>query len=132
MNLFVDASALVAICRGEPEMDELISALERSHRPLTNGIAMWEASRALARDHVDGLSGGLFEVRRYIDSFCIAIVPIGGAEANEAVGAQQRYGKGTGHPAQLNMGDCFAYACAKTNSADLLYKGQDFIHTDLR
>jgi ribonuclease VapC len=41
-----------------------------------------------------------------------------------------RYGKGR-HPARLNMGDCFAYACAKTNDARLLYKGDDFSHTDL-
>ena len=47
-----------------------------------------------------------------------------------ALDAFQRFGKGH-HPASLNMGDCFAYACAKTNSARLLYKGNDFANTDL-
>jgi ribonuclease VapC len=43
-----------------------------------------------------------------------------------------RYGKGRGHPAQLNMGDCFAYAVAKTHGAILLFKGEDFGQTDIR
>ena len=42
-----------------------------------------------------------------------------------------RYGRGTGHPARLNMGDCFAYALAKTRNLPLLFKGDDFIHTDI-
>lgn len=60
-----------------------------------------------------------------------ALVAIGERETAVALDAYQRYGKGTGHPAKLNMGDCFAYACAKTNNARLLYKGVDFTHTDL-
>lgn len=47
-----------------------------------------------------------------------------------ATAAYDRYGKGR-HPARLNMGDCFAYACAKTHDARLLYKGDDFSKTDL-
>jgi len=47
------------------------------------------------------------------------------------VRAYARYGKGTGHPAQLNFGDCFSYAAAKRVGAPLLYKGADFSHTDL-
>ncbi len=43
----------------------------------------------------------------------------------------QRYGKGLGHPARLNMGDCFSYALAKKSGDPLLYKGDDFSHTDL-
>ena len=131
MKLFVDASALVAVIRNEPEADNLLTVMGRAYTRLTNGVALWEAARALARDHLDGLAGGLFEVERYCADFTIAIVPIAAAEAVEAVHAQERYGKGTGHPARLNMGDCFAYACARTNGAALLYKGDDFTHTDL-
>lgn len=58
------------------------------------------------------------------------MVAIGSAEIAGALDAYQHYGKGR-HPAKLNMGDCFAYACAKANDARLLYKGNDFVHTDL-
>lgn len=58
------------------------------------------------------------------------LVSIGAAEAMIATAAYDRYGKGR-HPARLNMSDCFAYACAKTHDARLLYKGDDFSRTDL-
>jgi ribonuclease VapC len=57
-----------------------------------------------------------------------AIEPDVGTRALEA---HARFGKGTGHPARLNMGDCFAYAMAKQHRVPLLYKGEDFAHTDL-
>ena len=59
------------------------------------------------------------------------LVSIGQVESDLALDAFARFGKGSGHPAQLNMGDCCAYGCAKANGADLLYKGNDFAHTDL-
>jgi ribonuclease VapC len=52
-------------------------------------------------------------------------------DADGAVGAVSRYGKGTGHPAQLNMGDCFAYAVARAHRTSLLFKGADFAMTDI-
>jgi ribonuclease VapC len=58
------------------------------------------------------------------------IVEIGVAEGQLAVEAHARYGKGV-HPARLNMGDCFAYACAKVHGVPLLYKGEDFAMTDI-
>lgn len=59
------------------------------------------------------------------------LVAIGEKETEIAIQAAIDFGKGSGHPAKLNMGDCFAYACAKTNHARLLYKGDDFARTDL-
>ncbi|WP_245486050.1 type II toxin-antitoxin system VapC family toxin [Mesorhizobium sp. M7A.F.Ca.US.010.02.1.1] len=61
----------------------------------------------------------------------IEIVPIGAGDAKLAVQAFSDYGKGRGHPAQLNLADCLSYACAKSHGAALLYKGNDFSHTDL-
>ena len=58
-------------------------------------------------------------------------MPIGERENDGAFEAFHRYGKRSGHPARLNLGDCFAYACAKANDARLLYKGDDFARTDL-
>ena len=59
-------------------------------------------------------------------------VPITDQEAHTALAAFSRYGKGRGHPAQLNLGDCFAYAVAKNYQTALLFKGEDFDKTDLR
>lgn len=56
---------------------------------------------------------------------------VGAEELRVGLDAYQRFGKRSGHPAHLNMGDCFAYACARTNGARLLYKGDDFARTDL-
>jgi ribonuclease VapC len=130
LTIFVDASAIVAIVRGEPGSDDIESTLGAHVDRRTSGVAIWEAARALGRESDEGTEGGLFEVTRFCTALGITTVPIGSAETAEAVIAHRRYGKGH-HPARLNMGDCFAYACARTNNARLLYKGDDFSHTDL-
>ena len=63
-------------------------------------------------------------------TFGFEMVTIGQPESDLAFEAYRRYGRGR-HPAGLNMVDCFSYACARTNSAVLLYKGDDFTKTDL-
>lgn len=70
-------------------------------------------------------------VASYVREFDIRLVDIGAAEADAAIDAHQRFGKGR-HVARLNMGDCFAYACAKLHADLILFKGEDFIHTDLK
>ncbi len=74
--------------------------------------------------------------RRALEAFLtgagISTVPVDVAMAREAVEARYRYGKGTGHPAGLNFGDCFSYALARTRNLPLLFKGDDFVHTDVR
>lgn len=129
--MLIDASALVAIIRGEEGAEILERVLVAAPTRLTSGIAVWETTRALARIIKRPLDDALGEVERFCASLAIRTVPIGAAEGAEAVRAQMRFGKGTGHPARLNMGECFAYACAKSNGARLLYKGDDFTHTDL-
>lgn len=66
----------------------------------------------------------------YAEVLALELVVIGSQELGIALDAYEAYGKGR-HRAKLNMGDCFAYACAKTNGARLLYVGNDFTHTDL-
>jgi len=68
----------------------------------------------------------------FCDAVGIIVMPITEADGLTALEAFARYGKGRGHPAQLNMGDCFAYAAAKNAGASLLFKGSDFGHTDIR
>uniref|UniRef100_B0T062 PIN domain-containing protein n=1 Tax=Caulobacter sp. (strain K31) TaxID=366602 RepID=B0T062_CAUSK len=77
---------------------------------------------------------GLTEAARLLDSLQRSvdaqIVTIGAPEQAAAIDAHARFGKGV-HTAKLNMGDCFAYACARTNGVPLLYKGDDFALTDI-
>ena len=67
-----------------------------------------------------------------IEDLDIIIEPASLGQAQLAREAHSRFGRGTGHPARLNFGDCFAYALAKDLDAPLLFVGQDFVHTDLR
>lgn len=70
-------------------------------------------------------------VRALMDEACITLVPLDDKTAGLAVKVFADYGKGRGHPAQLNLADCFSYACAKALGVPLLYKGKDFARTDL-
>ena len=130
MTLFRDASAMLAIIFDEPEASKLLRAIDGDAARITSGTALWETARAIARHSEGAMIAGQREAERFCDHFAIDIVPIDRSEAAEAAAAFDRFGKRC-HPADLNMGDCFAYACAKTNGAGLVYKGNDFAQTDL-
>ncbi len=74
------------------------------------------------------ISGGLDAV---LTAYRIQIEPLTESQARIARAAYQRFGKGSGHPARLNMGDCFAYALARDLNEPLLFKGADFAQTDI-
>lgn len=128
--MFIDASAIVAIVTRECEADDLTKRLEDAPRRLTSALAVYEATLAIARK----LSWPLPEATRYVERFVVLAdaeyVPIGAREAEIALDAFDRFGKGR-HPARLNMGDCFAYACARVQGAPMLFKGDDFTKTDI-
>lgn len=129
--IFVDASALVAICKAEPERPALLDRLVDHDRALWSPMACWETVSALAHSYRLPIAAALAEVRHTAARLRLEMVAIAQDELDAALDAYQRYGKQSRHPARLNMGDCFAYACAKTHAAALLYKGDDFSHTDL-
>jgi ribonuclease VapC len=130
LTILVDASAIVAIMSGEPEADVFSDAIEEHSDRCFCAVGAWEAARAIARIRTIGVRIAAEAVRSFAREASLRMVEIGEAESREAIEAHDRYGKGR-HEAQLNMGDCFAYACAKTNNAQLLYKSDDFRHTDL-
>ena len=130
MTLFVDASALVAIIAGEPEQVDLAIQVRDDNDPLWSAMTEWETVTALSRSYGYSSEAAQREVSDVAAARPLRRVPIGGDEAALAIAAYRSYGKGR-HPAALNMGDCFAYACAKANDARLLYKGNDFAQTDL-
>ncbi|MCD1643149.1 type II toxin-antitoxin system VapC family toxin [Aurantimonas coralicida] len=128
--MFIDASAICAILAGEADAVQLSARMDRHDRRLTSALAIWEASVALSR--IRGVDPQI--AQRMIDEFLgdqsVRIVAIEPETAAIAIDAYARYGKGR-HPAALNFGDCFAYACARHFDVPLLYKGNDFARTDI-
>ncbi|UIJ45874.1 type II toxin-antitoxin system VapC family toxin [Sphingomonas cannabina] len=131
MTLFIDASVLVAILAEESGFDALADQLDQAPRRLWSPMSCWEAISGLRRSHGYDVEQAREDVTAYARTRRFDLVPVGAAELEIALDAYQTYGRSSGSPARLNMGDCFAYACAKANQARLLYKGDDFIHTDL-
>lgn len=131
MTIFVDASAAVAMLALEEDADDLFDRLDEHDLRLWSGIARWETAVAFARIRRTTATAIARDVDDLAGRLDFRMAGIAAAEAEIAVEAFARFGKTSGHPARLNMGDCFAYACARTNHAALLYKGDDFALTDL-
>jgi ribonuclease VapC len=129
--MFVDASAIVAILTRESEADNLADALEKARTPITSPIAIFEATLGVCRKRHASVEEAEQDVGEFLELAGVRIEPITDKEARSALAAFSRYGKGRGHPAQLNLGDCFAYAMAKNARTGLLFKGDDFDKTDI-
>ncbi|MFY9642516.1 MAG: type II toxin-antitoxin system VapC family toxin [Rhodomicrobium sp.] len=137
--MFIDASVIVAILAGEPGCDELEKRLGDIGSPFfVSPLVKFEASAALARQKGANRKPSpeiLRQAQKAVDAFVEDIgaeeVPISPEVGRIALDASAAYGKAVGHAADLNFGDCFAYACAKFLGVPLLYKGNDFAHTDL-
>lgn len=127
--MIVDASALLAIVRGEPSSALCFEAL-LSVRP----IRMSAANYVEAALVVDGLRDPVAsrEFDTLVQQFSIRIEPVTEVQARIARAAYRDFGRGSGHPARLNYGDTFAYALAKDFDEPLLFIGDDFSHTDVR
>jgi len=128
--VFVDASALIAIIAGEPEAADFADRLDRGTVRLCSALVIWETVAGLCRGYTFSVPAARAHVERFLTIASIIWVAIGEREFAAAADAYAQYGKGR-HPAALNMGDCFAYACARTNRARLLFKGDEFTKTDL-
>jgi len=129
--MFVDASAIVAILAREAEADALADVLEGARSPITSPIAIFEAALGICQKRHASVVEAEADVRELLEVAGIQAVPITEREAATALAAFSRYGKGRGHPAQLNLGDCCAYAIAKNHRTALLFKGEDFDKTDI-
>src|SRR5947209_15593262 len=130
--MFVDASAIVAILTREPEADALADILEKARSATTSPIAIFEATLGICRKRHASVEEAERDVGEFLGLARVRTVSVTDTEAHTALAAFSRYGKGRGHPAQLNLGDCFAYAVAKNHQTTLLFKGEDFNKTDIR
>lgn len=125
--IVVDTSALVAVLSGEREGDRVNAALAGSAASLMSAANYLECSIVLASRFGDD---GVHDLRLYLHEAGIEIVPVDRDQADLALDAWMRYGKGR-HPAALNLGDGFAYALASLRGARLLFVGDDFTRTDV-
>jgi ribonuclease VapC len=129
--IVLDASAIVAIITGEPEAEALTEALEGGSEITTSPLAVYEATLGLVRILRRSVEDAETDVMEFLRLARVAVQPIQPEAAHVALEAFARYGKGRGHPARLNLGECFIYAQAKAACALLLYKGDDFSKTDI-
>lgn len=127
--MIVDTSAVIAIARDEPERDRFIEALEAAW-PAQMSTATWLESAIVGDRRADPILARRFD--DLIDSFGVRLVEVTPEQVQVARQAYRDFGRGSGHPARLNFGDCFSYALAHVTREPLLFKGDDFIHTDVR
>jgi ribonuclease VapC len=130
--VFVDASAIVAVLTEESDGETLAAELDRAAGSITSVIAVWESAASISRKTGRRAEQELTDILAYLDLAEIEILPVDLTVAAEAITAFDRYGRRSGHRADLNMGDCFAYAFAKTRDVVLLYKAKDFAFTDVQ
>lgn len=126
--MIVDTSAVIAILRNEAGAQACANALERAAERRMSAASFLEAAIVIdmSRDPIAS--------RRFDELVAVAkiiIEPVTEQQTRIARAAYCDFGKGSGHPAKLNFGDCFAYALAKSRNEPLLFQGDDFRHTDL-
>ena len=129
MKLVIDTSAIVAFLRSEPEADAIETVLAEADEIHVSAFTVFEARVVLARRFGPHASAD-FEL--LLAKLQAEIAPFDAEHAELAADAYRRFGKGTGHPAQLNLGDCASYALARHLELPLLFKGDGFERTDLR
>ena len=127
--MITDSSAIIAIIAGESEAVDFAELINDADR-----VAMSAATFVEAGVVVDALGGPtltrLFD--DFLDAARVTIEPVTPEQAVVARQAYRDYGRGSGHPARLNFGDCFSYALAKARGEALLFKGNDFTATDVQ
>ena len=126
--MIVDSSAIVAILLAEPERQVLLEAIQQAPE-----VAMTAASYLEVGLVVDGRGNPVLS-RQYdalLEALGVEVVDTTAEQARVARAAHRDFGRGSGHPARLNFGDCLSYAAAVQDGVPLLFKGDDFIHTDV-
>jgi ribonuclease VapC len=127
----VDSSALVAVFLEEPQAQRLRERLAEESGAVLSVANYVETAQLLAQRKPDSIEATLADFHAFLQASRIALAAVDEIQARVALGARIRYGRGFGHPAQLNYSDCFAYALAKTRNLPLLFVGDDFTHTDI-
>lgn len=126
--MIIDTSAIIAILRDEPEAMSCARAIADATERRVSAVNFVESAVVIDASR-DPIATRRFD--DFITEANIFIEPVTEIQAKIARDAYRDFGKGSGHPAKLNFGDCFAYALAKAIGEPLLFKGGDFSHTDI-
>ena len=126
--MIVDTSAIIAILRGEPDADRFVEALSQATAAVISAGTYIETAIVVDSNLDPVLSARLDDLLAVAR---VRIEPVTETHAEVARQAYRDFGKGSGHPAGLNFGDCFAYASARLSRDSLLFKGDDFARTDI-
>ena len=126
--MVIDTSALIAIALGGPSREPLLDALEKEVDRVLSPVSLLEAG-ILLRARLGESAAGL--LHQLVDALVSEVVPFDEIQARLAIAAFGRFGKGMGHRAQLNFGDCAVYALAGSRGETVLATGSDFAATDL-
>ena len=126
--MILDTSAVIAILRAEHEAPAFAKAIETATHRRMSAVNYVEAAAVIDASR-DPIASRRFD--DLIEEAQVVIEPVTEVQARIARHAYNDFGKGSGHPAKLNFGDCFAYALAKAKREPLLFKGDDFSHTDV-
>jgi ribonuclease VapC len=128
--IVVDSSALLAIFEGEPDAPAFAAAIAQADRLLISAVTVHETGVVLRLRHGEAALTRLW--RFLLEENDFEIVPFDQSQAREALTAFGRFGKGLDPKARLNLADCVTYALAKSMNLPLLFKGDDFTHTDVQ
>ncbi|OGO58477.1 MAG: ribonuclease [Chloroflexi bacterium RBG_16_69_14] len=126
--MIVDTSVLVALIREEPDAAAFGRAMGAATIRRLSAANYVELAVVVDGSHDPVASSALEDL---LAVWRIQVEPLTAVQARLARAAYQRFGKGSGHPARLNLGDCFAYALARDLGEPLLFKGDDFKLTDI-
>jgi len=126
--MIIETSAIIAILRDESEAMSCAQAISDAMTRRVSAVNYVESAVVIDASH-DPIAKRRFD--DFIREANISIEPVTEVQAQIARAAYRDFGKGSGHPARLNFGDCFAYALAKESGEPLLFKGGDFAHTDI-
>lgn len=129
--MFIDTSVFVAILCQEDEAERFARAIEGAKAKFTSPLVRLEASMVLATRQGRTPRAAEADFDAVLQEARIQIMTITDEIGRLSVEAFERYGKGRGHPAQLNLADCLSYACARAYQVPILFKGRDFAKTDL-
>lgn len=124
--MIIDSSALMAVAQSEPRADEVLRVAAAAQCRMS--VATWLEVGIVADSRSTAHGHRLDEI---VAALQIELVPVSARQGAVARTAHRRYGRGSGSPARLNYGDCFAYALAVTSGEPLLFAGDDFTHTDV-
>ncbi len=124
----IDSSVLIAILNADDDADAFKYFIDREPTCCISAATLHESFCVARRETV---TEGTARLEGIVDLISAEVAAFDASQLDIAKSAYSRFGRGTGHPANLNMGDCFSYALAKSRELPLLFKGDDFIHTDV-